>query len=623
MNIITLDLETFYNQEVSLTRLTTEEYIRHPEFEVIGIGIKVNDNPAYWVSGTREALNKHLLSLPWRNSMLLCHNTMFDGAVLAWFLKISPKKYIDTLSMARALHGVDAGGSLKALAERYEIGQKGDEVVKAKGKHRIDFNPEELDSYGKYCINDVELTRKLFDCMAPKFPDSELELIHLTLRMFIHPTFYVDEDLLLERLAEVKAEKIDLLSTLKERLNCQTEEEVRKKLASNKQFADLLKFLGVEPPMKESPTTGKPTYALAKNDEGFLELSEHEDLFIQQLCAVRRGTKSTIEESRIERFIDVGKRNQGCLPIPLKYYGAHTGRWAGQDKVNFQNLPSRDKKKKTLKNAILPPPDHVVINSDSSQIEARVLAWLAGQKDVVEAFAQGRDVYSEFATKVYGKPISKDNPVERFVGKTCILGLGYGTGAFKLQHTLKTQPPGAVIDDAEAKRIVNLYREENHRIPKLWEECGDFLEDLVAWPKNKKDYYIGVHECVTACPDGIMLPNGLYLRYPEINKDTSEVKTKIVYKSRKGLVNLWGGTIVENIVQALARCIIGEQMVLISKRYRPVLTVHDAVVVVVPEDEAEEAKQFVIECMNTKPDWAPGLPITCEAKYGVSYGACG
>ena len=623
MNIITLDLETFYSQEVSLTELTTEEYVRHPEFEVIGVGIKINSDPAYWVSGPREMLNKHLLSLPWRNSKLLCHNTIFDGSVLAWVLNISPKKYLDTLSMARALHGVDAGGSLKVLAERYKIGQKGDEVIQAKGKRRTDFSPEELDRYGQYCLNDVELTYKLFECMAPKFPDLELELIHLTLRMFIHPTFYVNEDLLLERLDDVKNEKHELLGTLKEKLNCQTEEEVRKKLASNKQFAEVLKSFDITPPIKESPTTGKPTYALAKNDEGFIELTEHENLFIQQLCAVRLGTKSTIEESRIKRFIDIGRRNQGRLPIPLKYYGAHTGRWAGQDKVNFQNLPSRDKKKKTLKNAIIPPPDFVVINSDSSQIEARVLAWLSGQKDVVEAFTQGRDVYSEFATKVYGRPISKENPIERFVGKTCILGLGYGTGARKLQHTLKTQPPGAVIDENEAKRIVNLYREENYKIPQLWGECDDFLNDLVAWPKNKKDYYIGVHDCVTACSEGILLPSGLYLRYPEIKRDTSEAKTKIVYKSRKGLVNLWGGTIVENIVQALARCIIGEQMVLISKRYRPALTVHDAVVVVVPKDEVEEAAQFIAGCMSTKPSWAPGLPIACETKYGVSYGSCG
>jgi DNA polymerase bacteriophage-type len=184
-------------------------------------------------------------------------------------------------------------------------------------------------------------------------------------------------------------------------------------------------------------TTDKETYALAKGDTGFLELTEHEDPFIQELCRVRLGTKSTIEESRIERFIGIGARNKGKLPIPLKYYGAHTGRWAGSDKVNFQNLPARDKKKKALKNAVIAPEDHVVINSDSSQIEARVLVWLAGQDDVVEWYREGRDVYSEFASKVYGRPITKKDTTERAVGKTCILGLGYGTGWSKLQQTLK------------------------------------------------------------------------------------------------------------------------------------------------------------------------------------------
>ena len=181
------------------------------------------------------------------------------------------------------------------------------------------------------------------------------------------------------------------LAGLKDTLQCGDEEGVRAKLASNKQFAQILEESGIPVPTKISTTTGKETYALAKNDEGFIALTESEDPFIQQLCAVRLGTKSTIEESRIERFIGIGARNKGRIPIPLKYYGAHTGRWAGSDSVNFQNLPSRDKKKKALKNAVLAPPKHYVINSDSSQIEARVLVWLAGQKDVTEQFRQGQD----------------------------------------------------------------------------------------------------------------------------------------------------------------------------------------------------------------------------------------
>jgi len=629
MNVITLDFETYYDTKFSLTRLTTEEYVRSPEFEMIGVGIKVNNAPPYWVSGTRESLIKELRKLPWSDSMLLCHNTQFDGAILAWICRLFPHIYLDTLCMARAIHGVDAGGSLKALAERYEIGAKGEEVIHAKGKRLADFQPDELERYAQYCLNDVELTYKLFAKMAKDFPEQEIKLIDLTLRMFFQPMLYIDTQLLQDRLVDLKQEKQDLLAGLKEKLDCTSEEEVRQKLASNKKFAGLLKELGVEPPTKISLRTGKETYALAKNDEGFLALQEHPDTFIQNLCGVRLGTKSTIEESRIQRFIDVASRNSGRVPIPLKYYGAHTGRWAGSDKINFQNLPSRDKKKKALKNAVVAPDGYVVINSDSSQIEARILAWLAGQDNVVEMFARGEDLYSTFASAVYHRTISKADPIERFVGKTCILGLGYGTGAAKLQHTLKTQPPGVTVNLEESKRLVTAYRELFHKIPQLWDECDRMLHDLMDGPlygerdNIKKTYYIGAHECVKVNHFyGLQLPSGLYIRYPELHLDTSETKTKMVYKSRKGLVNIWGGSVVENVVQGLARCVVAEQMLMIAERYRPALTVHDSVVCVVPEDEADKAMEFIVQCMNTKPEWAKGLPITCEASFGKSYGDC-
>ena len=406
-----------------------------------------------------------------------------------------------------------------------------------------------------------------------------------------------------------------------EKLQCDTEEAVRKKLSSNKQFAAILLENGIEPPMKVSKTTGKDTYALAKNDEGFLALTEMEDPFIQQLCGVRLGTKSTIEESRIQRFIDIGKRNAGLLPIPLKYYGAHTGRWAGMDKVNFQNLPSRDKKKKALKNAVVAPDGYVVINCDSSQIEARILVWLAGQDDVVEQFRKGEDVYSIFASDIYDRPVSKANPVERFVGKTCILGLGYGTGALKLQHTLKTTPPGAVVDEEESKRIVGVYRAKNHAVIDLWREGDEAIKTMADWG-NTKPFYYGQNKCLVIEKEGVRLPNGLYIRYSGLKYDTSEAKGKYVYFSRKGPVSLWGGTLVENVVQALARIVVGQQMLQIKKRYPVKLTVHDAAVVVVPEAEKDEALQYVIDCMSVPPDWCKSLPVTCEAKFAQSYGEC-
>ena len=622
MNLITLDYETFYSKDVGFKKMTTEEYVRHPEFHVIGVSVKIDDADAVWYSGTHDQVKDYLTNLTdWSNAALLCHNTMFDGCILAWHFGITPKLYLDTLCMARAIHGVEAGGSLKALAERYELGVKGTEVGDAIGMKRTDFSPLSLAAYGEYCKNDVQLTFDLFGELASSFPEDELKLIDMTLRMFIEPAFHVDDALLVARLDELRQEKSDLLKALMVKLECDTEEAVRKKLASNKQFGALLEELGIKPPMKVSPTTGKDTLALAKNDEGFIALTEHEDPFIQQLCAVRLGTKSTIEESRIARFIDIGARNKGLLPIPLKYYGAHTGRWAGSDKVNFQNLPSRDKKKKALKNAVVAPEGYAVINCDSSQIEARVLAWLAGQDELVEAFAQGKDVYSIFASKIYEREISKANPVERFVGKTCILGLGYGTGALKLQHTLKTSPPGADLTEEQCKDIVSLYRETNDKIIELWRDGDEVIQDLVSWG-NTKPYYYGKHDCLYISKEGVRLPNGLHIRYPELYLNTDEDKSRYMYKSRRGPVSMWGGSLVENVVQALARIIVGEQMLKVNERYRVVLTVHDAAVVVVKKQELDEAMKYIIDVMSTPPNWAAGLPVACEANHGESYGDC-
>ena len=615
--ILTLDFETYYSKEFSLTKFTTEEYIRDKQFEVIGVAVKVDDDETEWFSGTREEIKAWLNQFDWEHSALLCHNTLFDGAILAWVFDISPAFYMDTLCMARAIHGVDAGGSLAALVKRYNLGEKGTEVVNALGKKRLDFNNRDLDQYASYCRNDVDLTYHLFNRLATRFPGEELELIDLTLRMFVDPVLMIDDGLLADRLEEIRAEKTRLLNGLKEVLNANDEEEVRKKLCSNKQFAKVLEEHGIKPPTKTSSRTGKETFAFAKNDEGFIALTEHEDPVIQQLCAVRLGTKSTLEESRIERFIRIRGRNRGRLPIPLKYYGAHTGRWSGMDSVNLQNLPSRDKKKKALKNSVVAPPDHVVINSDSSQIEARVLAWLAGQTSVVEQFRKGEDVYSIFASKIYGREISKKDPVERFVGKTCILGLGYGTGALKLRHTLKTQPPGADITEEEAKRYVTVYRTENDKIPKLWQECDRALNDMMKGVDES--FSLGHGGALWITPDGIELPNKLFIRYSNLRLDENG---KMIYDSRKGPVNIWGGSMVENVVQALARIIVGEQMIKTREKYRPVLTVHDAAVIVAPKKEAEQAVDFITKIMSTPPKWCPDLRVACEAKWGESYGEC-
>jgi DNA polymerase len=609
MNLITIDFETFYEKSTfSLSKLTTEEYVRSDRFEVIGVAVKVNDGETEWGSGTHEQIKDWLKTYPWADSMALAHNMMFDGFILNEIFDIQPKAYADTLSMGRALHGVEVGGSLGALAERYKLGVKGDEVIAASGKNREDFTPEELNRYGDYCVNDVELTYKLFHAMLKKgFPKAEMKLIDLTLRMFVQPKLDLNLNLLEQHLHEIKARKAQLLSVAK---------VDKEELASNPKFAELLKSVGVEPPMKISPTTGKETYALAKNDEEFKALAEHPDVRVQALVAARLGTKSTLEETRTERFIGISKR--GLMPVPLKYYAAHTGRWGGSDSVNLQNLPSRGDNAGKLKKAIEAPDGYVIIDADSSQIEARVLAWLAEQNDLVEAFANGKDVYKLMASAIYSKAQEEITKEERFVGKTTILGAGYGMGAQKFKAQLKTF--GVEITEGEARHIISVYRDTYPYIGALWRQAQTALEALT----KDSTTSLGRDGVLSLVPAerSIRLPSGLLLRYDGLIPVRDEKGIQYQYKTRYGWNKIYGGKVIENVCQAIARCIIGEQMIRIAKRYSVVLTVHDAVACIAKEEEAKEAQAYVEECMRWTPAWAEGLPVNCESGYGKSYGDC-
>lgn len=621
MDIVTIDFETYYDREFSLSKMTTEAYIRDDRFEVIGVGIKVNDHPTDWYSG--EDVGKFLRSLDYSDKAILAHNCVFDGAILSWRYGIKPKLWLDTLSMARPFHNSTVGGSLKALTAHYGIGKKGDEVVNALGKHRKDFTPEELDRYASYCINDVDLTYKLFKILGNKFPASEIAVIDQTMRMYTEPSIELDVEVLESHLEQVKANKQKLIDDLA--LKGISQDRVKKALMSNQIFAKLLKTVGVEPPMKVSLRTGKETYAFAKTDKAFTNLLEHPNPTVQNLVAARLGTKSTIEETRTENLIKVAER--GRLPIMLNYYGAHTGRFSGGDKLNLQNLPRNGAIRKSLS----APIGNVLIACDSSQIEARMVAYVSEQNDLLEAFAQGRDVYSEFASEVYGKLVTKDDKVERFVGKTCILGLGYGMGAVKFRNTLALGMGGISvdIDENEAQRIVNLYRRKNHKIASFWNRCNHALGEILAGRAGQ------LCNVVSYDGDGLILPNGLRIKYAALRSGTdgyeyiSDARTfrKLAQKRvmtgeevNVDWTKIYGGKVTENIVQALARIVITEQMASIGRHYPVAFQVHDEIIINVPAEESANAQQLVLNKMSVAPKWAEGLPVACELGVGTNYG---
>jgi DNA polymerase I-like protein with 3'-5' exonuclease and polymerase domains len=454
----------------------------------------------------------------------------------------------------------------------------------------------------------VELTYRLFERLAADFPINELKLIDLTLRMFTEPVLELDMPMLEQHLIKVRETKAQLLQGI---------EDKKDAIMSNPQFAELLRQHGVEPPMKISATTGRETYAFSKADEAFKALLDHENPAVQALVAARLGVKSTLEETRTQRFIEIHKR--GSLPIPLRYYAAHTGRWGGDDKVNMQNLPRTS----PLKKAILAPEGYVIIDSDSSQIEARTLAWLAGQEDLVEAFDKGEDVYRIMASSIYGKAPDQITKDERFVGKTTILGCGYGMGAVKFRAQLKVF--GVDMAAEECERIIAVYRRTYPQVPALWSQAGAVLAAIL----GDRTTPFG-REGVLAVEGerGIRLPNGMYIRYPNLRwiELVDNGKPQYVYDTKRGKTvvpnRIYGGKVVENVCQALARIAIGEQMLLIAKKYRVVMTVHDAIACIAPKGEAETAQEFVELAMRVRPAWAPELPLNCESGFGRSYGDC-
>ena len=606
MDIYTLDLETYYDKDYSLSKkdVTTQRYVDDSRFEAIGVAVKKNDEETVWCTGTHEEIKNWLHSFDWRNSFLLAHNALFDATILAWRFGIYPKIILDTLSMARAVHGVDAGGSLKALAERYELGVKGEEVIHAMGKRRIDFAEDELARYGEYCRNDVELTYALFKKLAPRFNKVEIALIDMTIKMHTCPQFELDREMLEAHLVQVRENKERLLA------ECGLDKD---NLMSNPKLAQVLEDFGVEIPMKTSLRTNKETFAFAKSDEGFKALLEHEDERVQAVVAARLGVKSTLEERRTEKFIAIHEAG-GALPVPLKYYGAITGRWSAIDGINLQNLPRASK----LKKAIIPPLGYSLVGADLSNIELRVGLAFAGQNDKLKMLGEGLDLYKDFVAPIFHVPYDEVDEGQRFIGKTSQLSLIYGTGPKKLRAAIKADAKyGKDIGEDLAQTIVATYRQEYANVKAAWYDAGKALEAIRF--HEYAEIGLGPLTLKVEGAHGIKLPSGLYLTYPELKVSEDELGRKqYAYQTRKGKVSIHAAKCYQNVIQALARCVMGEAMVRVHKKYPIALTIHDALYVAVPTEEAEEARRFIITELRKAPEWLPDMPLDAEGGIGDS-----
>lgn len=645
--IIVLDFETAWCKKYyTLSKMTTEEYVRDERFKAWGLCWKIvgADGAPEWISS--DEIQGWVDSIDWSRTAVLAHNAQFDVTILSWQYGANPVFIFDTLSMARALRGVEVGNSLAKLAADFELPPKGDAVHSTDGM-LSEISPEIEAELAEYCAHDTYLCEEIFKRLQPGYPVKELKLIDMTLRMYTRPLLKLDQNMLVDALLEEKETREALL----ERLGV-TEES----LASNPQFAQILVAMGCTPPMKTSKTTGKPTYALAKNDALFQALLNGDREEVALLCEARLRVKSTTERTRAQRFLDIAKR--GSLPVPLSYYGAGTGRWTASkgSAINMQNL----KRGSFLRKAIMAPTGKQLIVADLSQIEPRVLAWLSDYDEMLGIFKAKGDPYAQFGAQMFNIPgLSKEShPDLRQSAKSALLGCGYQLGwssfaaqllvgflgappvrydkAFakqlgvtgdelqrfldnpdylermsKIPHTCTQQQ--LVVHCVAAKKIIDIYRQTAYPVVGFWALCGELIERSLA---DGEEY---THKCLLFRKEEIVLPSGMSIRYPNLRQEkTADGGRSWVYGP--DATKLYAGKITNNVTQGTARVVMTDGMLRIAKRYPVVGTVHDECIAVAPDEEATSAFEWMLEQMTLEPSYMPGIPLAADGGVHRRYG---
>lgn len=593
MKKLTLDFETYFDVHYSLTKMTTMEYVNSDQFTVWGVGCKLEDGLTDWWSG--EDIKSYFEELDWSNIALICHNTPFDAYILTQYYNIKPAYYYDTAAMSRGLYPGQSA-RLKDVAERLFPNdptlRKGDELVSAKGI--IDLPPSLEDDIASYCKQDVILTKEIFDILIKNYPQKELDLINLTTKMFVEPKLTLDIPMLKQHRDKYKQEALDKIE------NSKTTRDV---LASNKKFQEHLENLDIIVPTKKSPTTGKFIPAFSKNDVAYQQMCRQYPEYVH-IWEAREAVKSRIEETRAERFINSINKDK-TFSAPLRYYAAHTGRFGGTEKINLQNLPRGS----ALRTALCSPSGYLLYIGDLSNIEVRMLAWLSKEGDLLDAFTEGRDVYCEFASEIYGRPITKSDKLERYVGKTAILGLGYGMGWERFQYTLKTGSPSVDVTESTARSIVEIYRASYPNVTKLWALCKQLLFAMGDQYQTGSKY-----GPLTVSRNALKLPNDMYLQYP--NLTYAPANGGFVYTSYKRVERIYGPKLTENIIQALARIVITDAML---KLNNVVLQIHDEIITCNKSDNPNDELKRMLGIMTEAPEWCLSIPLAAEGGYSKRY----
>ena len=628
-DIVTLDFETYWDQEYTLSKQEwpTVRFVTSDKFEATGLGVYDGTALQFFPPDKIEKLLKALQEIygsHLENCVVVIQNAFFDALILHEHYNIRPKYILDTKQIASFLEARKSH-ALRDMAEEYGLKPKGD-IKWSKGLHWDDMSTIQRSDLGEYCNGDVDITTQLFQKMLPLVtnPELELPLMNHTTQLFLQKNFKFDFMLAMELKGKMEKQADKIAKGLG---------HTRAIISGNKTFLVLMQEAlppGERVPMKQGKKQMIP--AFAKDDEGMKALINHSDDRVRKLAEARQAVKSwPLHVKRVHNMIQQAKASNGYFRVPLKYAGAHTIRWSGCEGVNCQNFGAKaDPLINQVRNLLLADDDKVLVMGDSGAIEARGMAWIAGQTDLVEAFAEGRDVYSEFASMLLGRPVRKPEtydpgPVakilgaDRNYGKAYVLGSIYGMGPARTLVEMRKIPALAEkikrgeIDINTCKRGTKFFRQTYSMIPKFW---GD-VEKAFKVVTKYSDQVRTVGSLVFYSKSSMVflrLPSGRELRYPHctIRRADSSIRWKYGH--------LWGGSITENIVQSMCRDLLGFWILECEKAGLPVVIhVHDDLTTMVPRIMANSAQETVERIMLTKPAWASGLPLAVESHTGDRY----
>lgn len=653
MKLIAVDFETFYDKKNKYTikGSTSEEYVRDPRFEPVMVCI------APWVDGAwqpvehwgPDAVKQAIDAIDWADTMMVSWHAHFDASIVSWRYGHRIKAPICSMAMFRMMgYATMAGGESLMVATKWAkqegvpgIVNKGFEVDEASGKRHGDFTPEQRRAYMRYCRDDTLNAGNFFwYCMQNGFPPSELPAMAEIIRCFTEPTLTINPTVL----AVCHAEQVALQEAAMAKAGV-----TQAQLRSNPKFAQLLRSIDIEPGMKVSPRTNKPTFAFGKSDDFMDGLLNHADPMVVAVAEARVAAFTSIVSTRAKRLWDVGTR--GPVPNYLRPGGAHTQRLSGGDKTNQQNLPKRGDIRKGLR----AKDGHKLIAVDKSQIELRLNGYVSDDKPLLEMLRKGADVYSKYGNDsgMFDFEVSRLTELARFFCKQIVLGAGFGSGAAALEKQIikLARDLGMVIDLSafNFEDAKNAFRSQRKPIVTNWHQTNEQLGLFIEGQSSQRGRD-GLVNYVAG--KGFRMPNGMFIWYRDLDwkmreAEKGDTEEEVAQKehenriygpemfftgrrnNRNEKMRLYGAKAVENYIQGLSALNVREDWVEIVRRQRKEIgtrwgsikmQVHDELIAHVKDEAVEDYRALMLDVMKTPPWWAPDLPLDAEAAVGKTYG---